>query len=175
VGWKGRSMDLLLESQQKGGETVETGDNRGPACIVYGSVSGGFKVKGPFDSIATALKWIEETNFELVAGMCSVQLLESTAPPAPSRFDKEKHLAGIKVCCERCREEKDLPRVRMITCPCCGNKRCPKAEWHQFQCTGSNASGQVGVEENWHDCIDGTRKPYPLVYCGRCLVHSTSP
>ena len=34
---------------------------------------------------------------------------------------------------------------RMILCPSCGNKRCPHADSHVFQCTDSNAVGQVGV------------------------------
>jgi hypothetical protein len=33
---------------------------------------------------------------------------------------------------------------RMIVCPQCGNKRCPKANWHGNKCTGSNAVGQEG-------------------------------
>lgn len=33
---------------------------------------------------------------------------------------------------------------RMILCPECGNKRCPKATWHENTCTGSNESGQKG-------------------------------
>jgi hypothetical protein len=33
---------------------------------------------------------------------------------------------------------------RMRLCPICGNKRCPKASDHDFDCTGSNAPGQAG-------------------------------
>ena len=33
---------------------------------------------------------------------------------------------------------------RMIVCPDCGNKRCPKASNHRHQCTGSNEVGQYG-------------------------------
>lgn len=35
-------------------------------------------------------------------------------------------------------------QTRMILCPECGNKRCPKATHHKNACTGSNESGQVG-------------------------------
>ena len=35
--------------------------------------------------------------------------------------------------------------VKMIVCPKCGNKRCPKAQWHEYRCTGSNEPRQVGV------------------------------
>lgn len=39
-----------------------------------------------------------------------------------------------------------LPIVatRMILCPDCGNKRCPRASDHRFGCTGSNEPGQPG-------------------------------
>jgi len=33
---------------------------------------------------------------------------------------------------------------RMIVCPACGNKRCPKATLHTNACTQSNAPGQEG-------------------------------
>lgn len=35
---------------------------------------------------------------------------------------------------------------RMIVCPTCGNKRCPKATWHDNNCTGSNETGQEGSD-----------------------------
>lgn len=34
--------------------------------------------------------------------------------------------------------------VRMNLCPDCGNKRCPKATDHHYECTGSNEAGQEG-------------------------------
>ena len=53
--------------------------------------------------------------------------------------------------CHRCIEENDLREgafplssTRMILCPECGNKRCPKASDHRLNCTGSNESGQGG-------------------------------
>lgn len=41
---------------------------------------------------------------------------------------------------------------RMFLCPDCGNKRCPKATNHRFDCTGSNEPGQPGS-------IYGKREP----------------
>ena len=38
----------------------------------------------------------------------------------------------------------DLSDIRMVLCPGCGNKRCPKANDHRHACTGSNATGQPG-------------------------------
>ena len=46
--------------------------------------------------------------------------------------------------CWRCIRERGEVRVRMILCPACGNKRCPKASDHRLECTGSNESGQPG-------------------------------
>lgn len=34
--------------------------------------------------------------------------------------------------------------TRMILCPVCGNKRCPKASDHRLDCTHSNEIGQPG-------------------------------
>jgi DNA-directed RNA polymerase subunit RPC12/RpoP len=34
--------------------------------------------------------------------------------------------------------------TRMILCPDCGNKRCPKATNHELACTHSNEPGQKG-------------------------------
>lgn len=34
--------------------------------------------------------------------------------------------------------------TRMIVCALCGNKRCPHATDHEFDCTGSNEPGQPG-------------------------------
>ena len=37
-----------------------------------------------------------------------------------------------------------VARTRMILCPKCGNKRCPKASHHELDCTNSNEPGQHG-------------------------------
>lgn len=34
--------------------------------------------------------------------------------------------------------------IGMILCPTCGNKRCPKANYHANACTHSNDTGQPG-------------------------------
>jgi hypothetical protein len=53
--------------------------------------------------------------------------------------------------CHRCIKENDLrdgafplSSTKMILCPKCGNKRCPKASDHRLTCTESNKSGQQG-------------------------------
>ena len=53
--------------------------------------------------------------------------------------------------CHRCIDEKGLnvnglplSMTKMILCPECGNKRCPKASDHRLACTNSNDLGQPG-------------------------------
>jgi hypothetical protein len=53
--------------------------------------------------------------------------------------------------CYACNEGKKDPvfglpitYTKMILCPDCGNKRCPRATSHQFACTNSNEAGQSG-------------------------------
>lgn len=45
--------------------------------------------------------------------------------------------------CHRCAPN-TLHNMRMILCPTCGNKRCPKANDCANACTGSNEPGQPG-------------------------------
>ena len=48
--------------------------------------------------------------------------------------------------CIKCEVEAKISpfKRRMIVCPTCGNKRCPKASDHELECTGSNEVGQPG-------------------------------
>ncbi len=53
--------------------------------------------------------------------------------------------------CRKCLRDRDeridgmpVEMTRLITCPTCGNKRCPHASAHTYVCTGSNATGQPG-------------------------------
>lgn len=45
--------------------------------------------------------------------------------------------------CATCRPNTPAD-MRMILCPDCGNKRCPRATNHLYACTNSNESGQPG-------------------------------
>lgn len=49
----------------------------------------------------------------------------------------------------------------MIVCPDCGCKRCPKATYHEHDCSTSNAPGQAGstygdfeLDTAWLDDLD---------------------
>ncbi|WP_254909308.1 dATP/dGTP pyrophosphohydrolase domain-containing protein, partial [Salmonella enterica] len=45
--------------------------------------------------------------------------------------------------CRTCRPV-TMNDMRFVVCPECGNKRCPHANDHRNDCTGSNEPGQVG-------------------------------
>jgi hypothetical protein len=48
-------------------------------------------------------------------------------------------------CCHACfTKSGEYFRTRMICCPECGNKRCPKASNHTNNCTNSNEPNQKG-------------------------------
>jgi len=48
-------------------------------------------------------------------------------------------------CCHTCfNKSGSMILDRMILCPECGNKRCPKATNHELPCTNSNEPGQTG-------------------------------
>lgn len=46
--------------------------------------------------------------------------------------------------CQKCIRANDMYPMFMILCPVCGNKRCPHASDHEYECTNSNESGQEG-------------------------------
>jgi hypothetical protein len=53
--------------------------------------------------------------------------------------------------CLRCVKERTpvvngvpVQATRMFFCDICGNKRCPRSDWHENECTGSNEPGQPG-------------------------------
>ena len=56
----------------------------------------------------------------------------------------ESDLRDFLCGCWQCHRDNDLIVDRMILCPECGNKRCPKANNHRNYCSGSNDNGQQG-------------------------------
>ena len=96
------------------------------------------------------MKHTPHSNFQLTAdedgniGIGSVTTRDGHTPT------KEKEQCG----CRRCKDEqykllddtfeKLFFYDRLILCPVCGNKRCPKATDHRLECTNSNDTGQKG-------------------------------
>ena len=50
------------------------------------------------------------------------------------------------------------PDTVFIVCPDCGNKRCPQAAWHEYECTGSNETGQTPRVKGIADMLDKIRE-----------------
>lgn len=49
-----------------------------------------------------------------------------------------------RYCCHKCFAKHGGFLDRMLLCPTCGNKRCPKATDHDLACTDSNEPNQPG-------------------------------
>ena len=67
----------------------------------------------------------------------------NTRTPQPT----QAQAGAVPQCwCLTCRPMRleDPYSMRMALCPTCGNKRCPKANDHRNECTGSNEPGQPG-------------------------------
>lgn len=62
----------------------EAPDTRGPAIIAHGSVLGGFKFIGPFETIDAALEWYRTSLWGALKAPVTIALLENPGqPPAP--------------------------------------------------------------------------------------------
>ena len=61
----------------------------------------------------------------------------------PSLYDPQN---SVKCWCQTyCKNETgEYHLFRMVVCPDCGNKRCPKATNHMLECSGSNEPNQEG-------------------------------
>lgn len=59
---------------------------------------------------------------------------------------EHEHVYLTDSCCYACFWAADPNRMRSIfmVCGACGNKRCPRATDHDWECTGSNEPGQAG-------------------------------
>lgn len=57
------------------------------------------------------------------------------------RIEKALGPSAASCWCQACRPV-TVDDMRLVVCPDCGNKRCPRARDHVFPCTGSNEPGQ---------------------------------
>jgi hypothetical protein len=92
--------------------------------------------------------WRYPDRVAALVGVSQEYMLENQTPHAAQ---PEQSPAGCE--CHRCIKEYDLRMpgrlyplnaTKMILCPSCRNKRCPKASDHRLDCTDSNESGQPG-------------------------------
>lgn len=79
--------------------------------------------------------------------------------------------AEARCWCHTCRPVSLYPpdNMRMVLCPDCGNKRCPKANDHRNACTGSNEPGQLGSAYGRVLCT-ACATPMVCTQDQRCLV-----
>lgn len=79
--------------------------------------------------------------------------------PAPGGFGvvaaRPRTLVEAACWCSTCRPV-TLDDMRMVLCPTCGNKRCPHANDHRNDCTGSNEPGQPGSDYPRRAATGGT-------------------
>lgn len=71
-----------------------------------------------------------------------------------SLYETTRALVGSECGCRTCIDAEpnafgltSLPNSAsvLVVCVECGNKRCPKAQHHDHECSGSNEVGQVGA------------------------------
>ena len=58
-----------------------------------------------------------------------------------ARQDEREKMQGVDCNCLRC-SPNVFPNLRFNVCSICGNKRCPHASDHNYECTNSNEPGQ---------------------------------
>jgi hypothetical protein len=112
------------------------------------------KIRRSLAAPATALVVTKNESGQIVAVTRQDEderIVEVLAESAPATAPKQ-------CWCQTCRPITQHDN-RMVLCPDCGNKRCPKATDHRNACTGSNEPGQPGssyptvpaTAPDWHD------------------------
>ncbi len=87
---------------------------------------------------------------EFFDNLAELRLLGHDGEPIRTTLRQAIKQAEKQDCwCHKCNEGRTVngfpfSMTRMILCPDCGNKRCPKASDHTFPCTNSNEPGQPG-------------------------------
>ena len=98
-----------------------------------------------------AKRWIEQgANCLAIGGGVRVQIITKVDMENESSKQEKKQalrktdVSGSLPCgCLKCYPNV-FPNLRFNVCPICGNKRCPHASDHNYECTNSNDVGQTG-------------------------------
>jgi hypothetical protein len=97
-------------------------------------------------ALASAIESITDTRHLTTDPAC----VRYRAPRQPSRLDRAARGRSCSPCMMRRAFEPDDDSctsrlsTRMVLCPACGNKRCPRATDTSLACTGSNEPNQPG-------------------------------
>lgn len=98
------------------------------------------------DGVYRSVEWVDRELADIVrdlAPKCAGDAIQRRLRLIADRLDG--HPDSSLPDCIHCQNDSGplAPRL-MILCPDCGNKRCPKATYHGYACTGSNEPGQPG-------------------------------
>ena len=108
----------------------------------------------PFGHFLTTTGWGECANCgRAVEAELSLPRYCALCRPYFDREEEDADVGTVEMAgechCHRCQLERlrgssgEVTQLTMPSCSC-GNKRCPKATDHRFECTGSNEPGQPG-------------------------------
>lgn len=97
--------------------------------------------------LCTLMQWESDTGFSIKP---EYRAMLAAAPKLPK---------GNVCWCQTCRPL-TLDDMRMVLCPECGNKRCPRSTHHDNACTNSNEPGQPG--SSWVHVK-------PVQWCATCI------
>ncbi|WP_458763613.1 Lar family restriction alleviation protein [Cupriavidus basilensis] len=100
-----------------------------PVEPTEGMVDAAIRERGDLSDIAAGRK-----PYPAIETRMAYRAMLAAAPAAPK---------AEKCWCQTCRPI-TMEDMRMVLCPTCGNKRCPRANDHRNACAGSNEAGQPG-------------------------------
>jgi hypothetical protein len=90
-------------------------------------------------------------SYEMLNAIAAIK--EALAEPVPES----------SACCHACfKASGAILMTRMILCPTCGNKRCPRASDHRLECTDINEPGQTG---SVYTAFPSVQEPVGVVQC----------
>lgn len=102
-------------------------------------------IKDICDKFGIDMTSVGSRTLEFDNVMAGAQVVEDFGGYEESTHEKQAEFAKNRCWCHTCRPiTLDYSNMRMVLCPDCGNKRCPKATDHRLACTNSNEAGQEG-------------------------------
>jgi hypothetical protein len=106
-------------------------------------------VAGRLDALAAGLNLQSDKDINLAVRIDQLSGVIKDRLATNASIAMGQPQAPESICCHKCADGKTvggfpISTSRMILCPDCRNKRCPRASDHGLACTGSNESGQPG-------------------------------
>lgn len=106
-------------------------------------------VAGRLDALAAGIKLQEDKDINLAVRIEQLSAVIKDRLASTANALNCQPQVPEAACCHKCADDKTAGRHplssnRMILCPDCQNKRCPRASDHELACTGCNDSGLPG-------------------------------